>query len=86
MRSNKQNYKAINNKLKEFEQKNTVFHCNRTPKCHHALNPEKGHLNFDLELKQKQKQKPLVTNFVEKTFFSEKNCVSLLTNNIFITS
>ena len=52
--SNKQNYKAINNNnLKKFEQ-NTIFHCNRTPKCLHALNREKAHLNFDLELNKKQ--------------------------------
>ena len=42
-----------------------VFDCNQTPKCHPALNPEKAHLNFDCKLKN-QKQKHLVTNFVEK--------------------
>ena len=85
MRSKKQNYKAINNKLKEFEQKNTVFDSNQTPKCHPALNPEKAHLNFDCKLKN-QKQKHLVTNFVEKTFSSENNCASLLANIILIPS
>ena len=63
-----------------------VFDCNQTPKCHPALNPEKAHLNFDCELKKKQKQKHLVTNFVEKTFSSENNCASLLKNIIFIPS
>ena len=69
MRSNKQNYKAINNKLKEFEQKNTVFHCNRTPECHPALNPEKGHLNFNLELK---KTETSGNKFCGKNFLQRK--------------
>ena len=51
-----------------------------------ALNPGETHLNFDLEL-NKNKKKTSGNKFCgKKTFFSENNSISLLTNNIFIPS
>ena len=48
-----------------------VFHCNQTPKCHPALNPEKAHLNFDRELK-KTKAKTSGNKFCGKRFLQRK--------------